>query len=156
MENSISRKQFFLRCAGLVAVAATGGLALPGCGKGGGSEQSAGGTAGGATSTPPASGASGAGTVDTAGTAAPAAGTMAADTTAAADPCTDTSGLTQAELTIRTNLKYTGRSPFPDKHCALCQLFVAPASGVACGTCQVVKGPINPKGYCTSFVAKQG
>ena len=71
------------------------------------------------------------------------------------DPCTDVSGLTDAELKNRQNLKYVGKSPYSDKYCANCNFFIAPQNGAQCGTCQVVKGPINPQGHCTAWVAKQ-
>jgi hypothetical protein len=68
--------------------------------------------------------------------------------------CTDTSGLAPADLTVRTSLAYTDVSLEPGKMCSGCQQFVPSAAPSACGTCKVVKGPINPKGYCKSFVAK--
>lgn len=71
------------------------------------------------------------------------------------DPCTDTSRLTATELKTRETFQYVGSSTYPDKDCALCSYFIAPEGKVHCGTCQVVKGPINPKGYCNSFVKKQ-
>jgi hypothetical protein len=83
--------------------------------------------------------------------------TPAADTPAPAAEgftCTDTSGLTEAEVTMRTQLQYVDESPDPAKVCSGCALFVAPAAGGQCGTCQVVKGPIHPDGYCTSWAQK--
>lgn len=67
--------------------------------------------------------------------------------------CTDTSALSPADMTIRTSLQYIDNSNQPGKQCSGCQQFV-PAAPDACGTCKVVKGPINPAGYCKSFVAK--
>lgn len=67
--------------------------------------------------------------------------------------CTDVSTLTDAERTARTNLAYTDSSPHGEqKHCLNCRFYQGTAE--ACGTCQLVKGPINPKGYCNSWVAK--
>jgi hypothetical protein len=40
------------------------------------------------------------------------------------------------------------------KLCSSCQQFVPSAAANTCGTCKILKGPINPKGYCKSFVAK--
>jgi len=76
------------------------------------------------------------------------------ETAQTTDACSDLSNLTQADKDMRTQLKYVDKSEKPDQHCSLCQLFVAPKDGAACGTCTVVKGPINPDGYCSSFVKK--
>jgi hypothetical protein len=54
---------------------------------------------------------------------------------------------------MRTTLSYLDVSIEPGKSCAACQQFVAGAPG-ACGTCKVLKGTINPAGYCKSFLAK--
>jgi hypothetical protein len=67
--------------------------------------------------------------------------------------CTDVSTLTDAERTARTNLAYADASPHGEqKHCLNCRFYQGGPD--ACGTCQLVKGPINPKGYCNSWVAK--
>jgi hypothetical protein len=68
--------------------------------------------------------------------------------------CTDTGGLSASDLQIRTTLAYVDQSTEPGKNCASCQQFVAPAAAGTCGTCKVLKGPINPAGNCKSFVAK--
>ncbi len=68
--------------------------------------------------------------------------------------CSDVSALTPDEATARTTLEYVEKSPDPQKYCDNCQQFVVPAEGKACGTCKVVKGPINPKGHCKSWLAK--
>jgi len=69
------------------------------------------------------------------------------------EACTDTSGLSSDEIQARTVLAYGDASPFPDKTCAGCQQYVAPAksSDGDCGACKVLKGPIHPRGYCKSF-----
>jgi len=67
------------------------------------------------------------------------------------DPCSDTSGLTTAELTMRKDtLKYVATSPDPAKLCDNCK-FWEPVEGKTCGGCTLIKGPINPKGYCSSW-----
>ena len=68
--------------------------------------------------------------------------------------CTDTSGLTEQELAMRNTLQYVDASPDPEKACDACALFVAAVAGQDCATCTVVKGPIHPKGTCTSFAPK--
>jgi hypothetical protein len=67
--------------------------------------------------------------------------------------CTDTTGLAPADVQMRTALKYSDASTQPGKTCSGCVQFVAgPAN--ACATCKVLKGPINPAGYCNSFAPK--
>ena len=67
--------------------------------------------------------------------------------------CNNTSGLSAADLATRTNLRYAEASTDPAKKCNRCQLFQAAAPG-QCGGCTLVKGPINPEGTCTAFVAR--
>ncbi len=91
-------------------------------------------------------------------------GEQQADTPAAPPPeeataaegftCTDTSGLTEQDLTIRNTLQYVDATPDPEKQSDGCALYVAAEAGQNCGTCTVVKGPIHPKGYCTSWAPK--
>lgn len=80
-------------------------------------------------------------------------GAAACSKTAAPLNCTDTTGLAAADVTTRTSLGYTDVSTEVGKSCTNCQQFV-PTSPTTCGTCKVLKGPINPKGYCKSFVLK--
>lgn len=70
--------------------------------------------------------------------------------------CTDTSGLTPAEQSTRTNLAYVDASPHgAAKNCLNCNFYTA-AGANQCGGCTLVKGPINPDGYCNSWAEKQG
>lgn len=79
-----------------------------------------------------------------------------ADTEAGGDDftCTDTSGLTEAEVQMRETLAYVDETPFPDKRCDNCQLYLPPEAGAQCGGCQVLKGPVHPQGYCNSWAAQ--
>ncbi|HEY8041909.1 MAG TPA: twin-arginine translocation signal domain-containing protein [Polyangiaceae bacterium] len=72
----------------------------------------------------------------------------------AALTCTDTSSLSATDVQVRTALAYVDTSTEPGKTCSACQQFIPPPAAGACGTCKVVKGPINPGGNCKSFVAK--
>jgi hypothetical protein len=72
----------------------------------------------------------------------------------AALSCVDTSGLSPADAQVRTALAYVDTSPDLTKMCSRCQQFIPPPTAGSCGTCKVVKGPINPDGNCKSFVAK--
>jgi hypothetical protein len=67
--------------------------------------------------------------------------------------CTDTTGLSPADVTVRTTLVYLDTSLEPGRTCSNCQQFI-PGAPNACGTCKILKGPINPKGSCKSYVAK--
>ena len=67
--------------------------------------------------------------------------------------CTDTMSLSAADAQVRVSLAYVDGSIEAGKSCSGCQQFI-PAAPDACGTCKILKGPINPKGYCKSFVAK--
>jgi High potential iron-sulfur protein len=128
MRTEMSRKDF-LRVVFLGLVAGAGGSLLASCGK---KEEAAQGT------TPPAR-------------------TQSAAKPAAQSPCADVSGLTDAELTMRNvTLQYVTESPDPEKRCDNCKFWTPPAAAdQVCGTCTLVKGPISPKGHCTSWFTRE-
>ena len=68
--------------------------------------------------------------------------------------CTDTAGLTEQEVGMRKTMQYVDKSPDAVKKCSGCALYKAAAAAGSCGGCQLLKGPIHPDGYCTSFAAK--
>ncbi|MCS7206021.1 MAG: high-potential iron-sulfur protein [Leptospiraceae bacterium] len=68
--------------------------------------------------------------------------------------CDDVSGLKPEEIKQRKDLKYTDKSPDPKKLCSNCALWVPPKTKGACGGCNLIKGPIHPNGWCTSWVPK--
>jgi len=68
--------------------------------------------------------------------------------------CMDTSTLSQPDLQVRMTLAYVDQSTEPGKFCSNCQQFLPPPAPGSCGACKIVKGPINPAGYCKSFLAK--
>ena len=70
------------------------------------------------------------------------------------DSCQDVSALSDAEKTGRTALQYVDKSPHADKFCSACNFWQPPGDPAQCGACQLVKGPIHPKGFCTAFAAK--
>lgn len=70
------------------------------------------------------------------------------------DSCSDVNGLSDAEKSARSALQYADRSPQANKRCEICALYQPASEASQCGGCQIVKGPIHPKGYCTAFVAK--
>lgn len=67
--------------------------------------------------------------------------------------CQNTSGLSPAELSTRQSQAYTDSSPHADKRCDNCRFFQAGQPN-ACGTCQVIRGPIHPQGYCNLWAAQ--
>ncbi len=124
--NQLSRRDFLLR----VSVLGVGaGTLVSACG---------GGQSGGQSDTPPPP--------------EPAPETA----TAVASPCTDLSALTEDEVRMRHEVyQYVDVTTDPMKPCSSCALFVPPAEGATCGTCNLVKGPIAPGGSCISFALKQ-
>lgn len=66
--------------------------------------------------------------------------------------CTDTSGLTPAQIATRESQHYVDASPNPDQRCSNCNFFTAGQAG-QCGTCTVIQGPIHPDGYCNLWAA---
>jgi hypothetical protein len=73
--------------------------------------------------------------------------------------CTDLSALTPAERDLRlVTLGYLEKSPDPTQTCGGCvQYGEAKADdpgGASCGRCQIVRGPISPRGRCKRWVAK--
>ncbi|PIE18783.1 MAG: hypothetical protein CSA66_03940 [Proteobacteria bacterium] len=69
------------------------------------------------------------------------------------ESCDNVSGLSLADKQMRKTNKYVDKTPHADKDCANCQLYKAPKSGF-CGGCTVLKGTINPHGYCNLWAAK--
>jgi hypothetical protein len=68
--------------------------------------------------------------------------------------CDDASGLSEEETELRAALKYVDRSPHDtSKACNNCAFYVA-GDKDECGQCTLVKGPIHPLGYCSSWAKK--
>nr|MEE4266409.1 hypothetical protein [Candidatus Krumholzibacteria bacterium] len=89
------------------------------------------------------------------GAATKAAASKSASPAASADPCSDLTGLTQDEKNMRTTLQYQATAADPAKPCHTCNFWHPPAEGTTCGTCTLMKGPIDPNGGCISWVVKQ-
>ncbi|MGM0575113.1 MAG: high-potential iron-sulfur protein [Myxococcota bacterium] len=62
--------------------------------------------------------------------------------------CTDTSGLTEEQITTRMNSEYVDSTPVEGKTCDNCIQYEAPDKEGTCGGCKVIAGPVHPKGYC--------
>jgi hypothetical protein len=67
--------------------------------------------------------------------------------------CSDTTTLSSVDAQVRVSLAYVDTSTEVGKSCSACQQFV-PGPPDRCGACKVVKGSINPAGFCRSFLAK--
>lgn len=126
-DDKLTRRQFVQTAAAGAGFLTLGAL-LAGCDKGGG--DAAGGAAGGEA--------------------------PKGEAPSAALDCTDVSGLSEADKKTRDAFKYVEKSPDPKKLCSNCQLYLQPEGGSGCGGCTIVKGPINPDGYCASWVPQTG
>ncbi len=69
--------------------------------------------------------------------------------------CTDTTGLSPAEVEQRESAEYTDESPHERKKCDNCNWYKVASPQGSCGGCTLLKGPIHPKGYCTLWAEKQ-
>jgi hypothetical protein len=69
------------------------------------------------------------------------------------DPCGDLSALTEDEKATRDVFEYVAQSPYPEKLCDNCALWVEPEGENFCGGCEIMAGPIHPKGYCNAWIA---
>lgn len=67
--------------------------------------------------------------------------------------CTNLQGLTPEEVQARTTLGYVDQTTDPTKQCSTCTQWVEPA-GEGCGSCKVLKGPMNPNGFCKLYAKK--
>lgn len=71
------------------------------------------------------------------------------------DPCKDLSEVPESDLNARKKLGYVNESPMSEKTCNKCNLWLPPSAKNACGGCLLFKGPVEPSGYCTYWVAQQ-
>ena len=68
--------------------------------------------------------------------------------------CTSPPGLTPDQRTQRQALAYVDHAPNPSQRCEVCNFYTAAAQPNTCGGCTLNLGPVNPQGYCSSFVAR--
>ena len=121
--KDFSRREFLLRASALGAAAVGGSSVLAACG--------------GKEATPDA---------------APPPAAADADATAGVG-CNDLTGLTEQEKQMRGALQYADATAIPEKRCDNCQLYIPPEGESPCGACKILKGPVAPGGYCTSWAA---
>ena len=75
------------------------------------------------------------------------------DNSEAVASCQEDIGLWDS--TTHKAVNYVAQSSHVDKNCANCQFFNAVQDGSACGTCEIVSGPIAPKAYCDAWVMQK-
>lgn len=70
------------------------------------------------------------------------------------ESCLDVTGLSPEEVRARNETaKYVEQTMDATKRCSICTQYV-PAAPDKCGSCKVVKGPVNADGNCNLFAAK--
>jgi hypothetical protein len=52
---------------------------------------------------------------------------------------------------LRTSVNYVESAADPAAACARCAFFTADPAGGACGSCQILSGPVDATGHCDSF-----
>jgi hypothetical protein len=68
--------------------------------------------------------------------------------------CSSPQGLTDQQRQQRQALSYVDRTPNPSQRCETCNFWQQPQAAGQCGGCTLNLGPVNPQGYCSSFVAR--
>ena len=68
--------------------------------------------------------------------------------------CSSPMGLTPEQRTQRQALAYVDRAPNPSQRCEVCNFYTAAPQPNTCGGCTLNLGPVNPQGYCSSFVPR--
>jgi hypothetical protein len=66
--------------------------------------------------------------------------------------CDDVSGLSATDADFRRGQGYVERSTRPGRSCETCNFYTTGAA--ACGECTLIRGPINPAGYCNLWVQR--
>jgi len=72
--------------------------------------------------------------------------------------CIDPNLLTTSDASLRASLNFTNQSPIgPEKDCLGCTFFHAVSQDPRdCGRCEIIQGPVNPRGYCVSWSPRVG
>jgi hypothetical protein len=77
------------------------------------------------------------------------------DTSPKDTDCSDLSGLTDAERTVRESFGYESVASISERSCRNCKLFLPPTKEKPCGSCLLFKGPVNEQGSCIQFAPKE-
>lgn len=67
----------------------------------------------------------------------------------AADSCVD-----PASESLRNSLHYASATPNAAQPCSGCSFFTHDESKRACGNCMIMSGPVDEKGHCDSWAAR--
>lgn len=67
--------------------------------------------------------------------------------------CADPGVFTPEARRQRELDNYTESSADPHATCSVCRFFTAGTTPAACGTCQLFRGPANPRGRCDDWTA---
>jgi hypothetical protein len=67
----------------------------------------------------------------------------------AADSCVD-----PASEALRNSLHYASATPNASQPCSACGFFTRDESKKACGNCMIMSGPVDEKGHCDSWAAR--
>jgi len=68
--------------------------------------------------------------------------------------CDDLTGLPEEEISKRKQLGYVEETPIDDNTCDNCQLYLPATPDRKCGGCQLFKGPVKEKAYCTYWAPR--
>ena len=71
------------------------------------------------------------------------------------EACNDLTGLSEVEIQQREQLQYVAQSPKEEQICANCRFWQPEAYDNPCGGCQLLKGPVNPNGWCQTWAPMQ-
>ncbi|MCL4296675.1 MAG: high-potential iron-sulfur protein [Anaerolineae bacterium] len=83
-----------------------------------------------------------------------ASGTSPEKAAAGTTVCAAPAELSALESATRKALNYVDESPEPEKVCANCRFFKPPEANATCGGCEIVGGPIAPRGTCNTWAAQ--
>lgn len=74
----------------------------------------------------------------------------------ASDACVDPEALSTGQASLRASVRYAARSPVGDEQaCVACRFFRSrPEDANGCGDCEILQGPVNPRGRCDSWSAR--
>ena len=69
--------------------------------------------------------------------------------------CAGPNNLTLSENSLRKASNYVEEAPDPAKNCTGCGFYTADPAGGVCGKCEIFLGPVNARGHCDSWAAKE-
>jgi hypothetical protein len=70
--------------------------------------------------------------------------------------CVENIDLSWRETMGREAVSYVDESPNPAQLCSNCRFYQPSDADAACGTCEIVAGPIAAAGYCSAWAVHSG